>query len=82
MIYPIYKSTFERGDEVTSDYPNLTNAYREHVIAWAKDVRRTVDYLETRPDIDRDRIASRLQLGSGDGADLSGRRAAVQDGRR
>ena len=57
LIYPIYKSTFERGDEVTTDYPNMTNTYREHVIAWAKDVRRTVDYLETRPDIDRDRIA-------------------------
>jgi dienelactone hydrolase len=57
FIHPIYKSTFERGDEVTSDYPNMSNAYREHVIAWGKDVRRTVDYLETRPDIDRDRIA-------------------------
>ena len=57
FIYPIYKSTFDRGDEVTTDYPTMTNTYREHVIAWAKDVRRTVDYLETRPDIDRDRIA-------------------------
>lgn len=57
FIYPIYKSTFERGDEITTDYPAMTNAYREHVIAWAKDVRRTVDYLETRPDIDHDRIA-------------------------
>ena len=57
FIYPIYKSTFERGDEVTTDYPTMTNTYREHVIAWAKDVRRTVDYLETRPDIDRDKIA-------------------------
>jgi hypothetical protein len=57
FVFPIYKSTFERGDEMTSDYPTVTNAYREHVIAWAKDVRRTVDYLESRPDIDRDRIA-------------------------
>jgi dienelactone hydrolase len=57
VIFPIYKSTFERGDEVTSDYPTMTNTYREHVIAWAKDVRRSVDYLEARPDIDRTRIA-------------------------
>ncbi len=57
LIYPIYKSTFERASEVTTDSPNLSNTYREHVIAWAKDVRRTVDYLETRSDIDRERIA-------------------------
>jgi dienelactone hydrolase len=57
FIFPIYKSTFERGDEVTADYPAMTNAFREHVIMWAKDVRRSVDYLETRTDIDRDRIA-------------------------
>jgi formylglycine-generating enzyme required for sulfatase activity/dienelactone hydrolase len=57
LIFPIYKSTFERGDEVTVDYPAPTNTFREHVIAWAKDVRRTVDYLESRSDIDRDRVA-------------------------
>ena len=32
-------------------------AYRDHVIAWAKDVSRAVDYLETRSDIARDRVA-------------------------
>jgi eukaryotic-like serine/threonine-protein kinase len=57
LVFPIYKSTFERGDGVESDYPNRTIAWRDHVIAWAKDVRRTVDYLETRKDIDRERIA-------------------------
>ena len=56
LVYPIYKSTFERGDDVTTDYPAMTNTFREHVIAWAKDVRRTVDYLETRPDVDRNRL--------------------------
>jgi dienelactone hydrolase len=57
LIYPIYKSTYERGDEITSDYPNPTNTFREHVIAWTKDVRRMVDYLEIRPDVDRDHTA-------------------------
>jgi dienelactone hydrolase len=58
VIYPIYKGTFERGDEdLTSDYPSRTSAFRDHVLAWAKDVSRTVDYLHTRPDIARDRIA-------------------------
>ncbi len=57
LVFPIYKSTYERGDGLTSDYPQQTNTFRDHVIAWAKDVRRTVDYLETRPDIDSSRLA-------------------------
>jgi dienelactone hydrolase len=57
LVYPIYKSTFERGDEVTTDYPSLTNTFREHVIAWAKDVKRTVDYVQTRQDVDQSRLA-------------------------
>jgi eukaryotic-like serine/threonine-protein kinase len=57
LVYPIYKSTYERGDEMATDYPQTTNSFRDHVIAWSKDVRRTVDYLETRQDVDRNRLA-------------------------
>jgi dienelactone hydrolase len=57
FIFPIYKSTYERGDDIADDYPKQTNSYREHVTEWAKDVKRTVDYLQTRQDVDRDRIA-------------------------
>jgi serine/threonine protein kinase/dienelactone hydrolase len=57
LIFPIYKSTYERGDGVQNDYPSRTTAHRDHVIAWAKDVSRAVDYLQSRPDIARERIA-------------------------
>ena len=57
FLFPVYKSTFERGDEVRSDYPNETAAWRDHVIMWGKDLRRSIDYLETRDDIARDRVA-------------------------
>jgi dienelactone hydrolase len=57
VIHPIYKSTYERADDVRSDYPNRSVAWRDHVIAWAKDVSRTVDYIETRSELDPDRIA-------------------------
>jgi dienelactone hydrolase len=57
LVYPIYKSTHERGDDVIDDYPNQTTKFRDHVIAWAKDVRRTADYLETRPDVNRHGLA-------------------------
>ncbi len=57
LMIPIYKSTYERGDDLTSDYPNETAKWRDHVIMWGKDFRRSVDYLETRDDIDHDRLA-------------------------
>jgi formylglycine-generating enzyme required for sulfatase activity/dienelactone hydrolase len=57
VIYPIYKSTYERGDDINSSMPDETNFYKEHVIQWAKDLGRSIDYLETRKDIDTDKLA-------------------------
>jgi cephalosporin-C deacetylase-like acetyl esterase len=57
VIVPIYKGTFERGDGLKSDYPDSTNIYKEHVLMWSKDTSRAIDYLETRKDIDSNRIA-------------------------
>jgi eukaryotic-like serine/threonine-protein kinase len=57
VVYPIYKSTYERGDALASDRPNTTALYRDHVVQWYKDFARTVDYLETRRDVDTDKLA-------------------------
>jgi tRNA A-37 threonylcarbamoyl transferase component Bud32/dienelactone hydrolase len=57
VIMPIYKSTFERGDGYETDITDQTIAYRDHVIMWAKDFRRSVDYLATRADVDTSRLA-------------------------
>ncbi len=57
VVYPIYKGTYSRGDELNSDYPAPTSTYRDHVIYWSKDLGRTIDYLESRGDLDHDRIA-------------------------
>jgi dienelactone hydrolase len=56
-MYPIYKGTFEREDDLKSDYPNTSSSWRDHVIAWSKDLARSIDYLETRPEIDRNKLA-------------------------
>jgi dienelactone hydrolase len=56
-IQPIYKSTFERGDGLLSIYPNRTASYRDHVIAWAREASRAIDYLEMRNDVAADYIA-------------------------
>jgi cephalosporin-C deacetylase-like acetyl esterase len=58
VIYPIYKGTYERGDGLEkSDYPDATIFYRDHVIDWSKDLGRTIDYIETRQDLDHQRLA-------------------------
>jgi dienelactone hydrolase len=56
VLYPVYKGTYARGTELKSDIQDETNFYREHVIMWSKDMRRSVDYLEKRSDISMDRL--------------------------
>ena len=53
FVYPVYKGTYERA---TSDKIG-PNADRELRIAWSRDLGRAIDYLWTRPDIDRARLA-------------------------
>jgi len=57
VLYPVYKSTFERGDALNTDYPAPTAFYRDHVIMWAKDLGRSLDWAETRKDLDTRRFA-------------------------
>jgi eukaryotic-like serine/threonine-protein kinase len=55
VIYPIYKQLYERrAASPTLPGPTLQ---REVVVDWSKDVGRSIDYLESRPDIDKTRIA-------------------------
>lgn len=35
---PICKGTFERRNELESDYPEMTALSRDHRIAWSKDL--------------------------------------------
>jgi tRNA A-37 threonylcarbamoyl transferase component Bud32/dienelactone hydrolase len=56
LLYPVYKSTHQRGDVITNDYPSTTAVWRDHMVMWSKDLGRSIDYLQTRPDIDKDRI--------------------------
>jgi formylglycine-generating enzyme required for sulfatase activity/dienelactone hydrolase/predicted Ser/Thr protein kinase len=56
MAFPIYKGMYERGGQLKSDIPDTSSLYRDHVIAWSKDLGRTIDYVETRQDLDPSRI--------------------------
>ena len=52
VLYPVYKGTFER--QYTMEFGS--HAERDLEIAWARDLGRSIDYLETRPDVDRARL--------------------------
>ncbi len=67
FLYPIYKSTFERQDG-KRDVPDMTVGFRDHMVMWSKDVGRSVDYLESRSDIAKDRIG---YIGLSSGANLA-----------
>jgi len=60
LVYPIYKGTFERGVEgLASSWAQEghQHAYTQYLIMLLKDFSRTIDYLETRPDIDCTKLA-------------------------
>jgi dienelactone hydrolase len=57
LLLPVYKSTYERGDGLVSDYPDTSNNWKDHILMWGKDFRRSIDYVETREDLDSGRIA-------------------------
>lgn len=56
VMLPVYKGTFERGDDYKPG-PKNTSIYRDHVIAWSKDLGRSIDYLATRSDVDHNKFA-------------------------
>ena len=62
VVMPIFKGAYDRDDENYSithasllDNTSGTN-YRDFQLKWLQDLSRTVDYLETRPDVDASRI--------------------------
>ncbi len=59
VLYPVYKGTFERGDPVYAPLHQGAESFRysEFVSQLVKDFRRSVDYLESRSDIDSEKLA-------------------------
>jgi eukaryotic-like serine/threonine-protein kinase len=57
FVWPVYASQYEREHTLESDSPRETAEYRDHVAMWVKDAQRTLDYLETRSDVDAAKFA-------------------------
>ncbi len=62
VLFPIFKGTYERKSKPR---PTTPLAWRDQVVQMCKDLSRSVDYLETRTDIDPAKIAYHgISLGS------------------
>ena len=57
VLYPVYKGTFERADDVLLSADANSYLHTEWMIKVVKDFKRCIDYLETRPDIESKRLA-------------------------
>jgi formylglycine-generating enzyme required for sulfatase activity/dienelactone hydrolase len=55
-VYPVYYSTYERNYGETA-LIGKSHEYTERLIKMVKDFSRTIDYLETRDDIDNSKLA-------------------------
>ncbi len=56
VAYPIVEGTYERQTIHRTDFPNESASFREWNLHMAQDLRRTIDYLETRADLDIDNL--------------------------
>ena len=58
FMWPVYKGTYERNDGLTLEMhmPNESHTYTEYLVKWIKDYSRSIDYLETRDDINSEKI--------------------------
>jgi len=54
LVYPIYKGMYER--RLAEPFTFAPQQWRDLMIAWSRDLGRTIDYLETRPDVDARRL--------------------------
>ncbi len=57
LLFPVYKGTYERRLTECPGPRERPVAYTDWIIQISKDLRRSIDYLETRNDIDKEKIA-------------------------
>lgn len=78
VLFPVYQGTFERQDSSIASFHfgEGSHRYTEFLVHLVKDFSRSVDYLETREDVDADRLA---YYGLSWGAALGGTIPAIEE---
>ena len=75
VVYPIYEHTYGRGTSLGADVPSMSIAHRDQVVRWVTEMRRSIDYAFSRPDIDTTRLA---YVGTSWGARNGGTALAIE----
>lgn len=75
VLYPIYEHTYGRGTAMGADVGSATIAHRDQTLRWVREMRRSIDYVVTRPEIDSTRLA---YVGTSWGGRLAGIALAVE----
>jgi len=60
VVYPVYKGTFERRNGLPGSLHGRrdeSHEYKDYIVKIVKDFERVIDYLETRSDIDTEKLA-------------------------
>tara|TARA_B100000676_G_scaffold29090_1_gene27107 strand:+ start:1561 stop:4566 length:3006 start_codon:yes stop_codon:yes gene_type:complete len=57
LVIPVLKGQWDRNDGLQTWASNDSQQYADYLIKWTKDFRRTIDYLESRDDMDQDKVA-------------------------
>ncbi len=57
FVVPVYSGSFERYDGLNESPENEQVIYRQRLYRWRSDLGRTLDYLETRGDINNESVA-------------------------
>ena len=56
LVVPVLKGQWDRNDGLKTWASNDSQQYADFLIKWTKDYRRTLDYLESREDIDNEKF--------------------------
>ena len=76
VVYPIYEHTYGRGTTaVQGDVVTPTIEHRDQMVRWTREMRRSIDYALTRPDVDSTRLGF---IGTSWGARIAGVVLAIE----
>lgn len=76
VVFPIISGTYERKNAMDKDCGDWRICDKRNMIRWMQEFQKTLDYLETRKDIDMEKVAL---LGSSWGANYGCMPLAVDD---
>jgi eukaryotic-like serine/threonine-protein kinase len=75
VIYRIYEHTYGRGTSMSGDTPAISIEHRDQMVRWITEMRRSIDYVVTRANIDTTRLAF---VGTSWGARVGGTVLAIE----